>query len=356
MPQTRRLAWAQLRVGMMAIAAIAIFVVLVFLITGRRGLFTKTVRIRTYVDDSALLKVGSPVRLNGMEVGNVKFVQLSGQSGRRTVEVVMDVRREFLPQIPADSMAAINPEGVFGDKYVNITRGKSPSPVVEGGEIPSLDTKEFQEIVNQSYNVLASLQGITGRIDNMMAQVEQGKGTIGKLLYDESLYNRMDNVVAQAQNLVGEVANGKGTIGKLLSDDQLYYQANATLSRIDGLVTDAQTGKGTIGRLLQDPTLYNNANSALEKVHKTIDNVNAGQGTIGKLLKDDELYRRAGDTISKANETIDRMNSGQGTIGQLLVNRSLYDTMTAMTTETRQLVKDVRANPRKFLRIKLGIF
>src|SRR5262249_14700000 len=110
MPQTRRLAWAQLRVGMMAIAAVAIFVVLVFLITGRRGLFTKTARIRTYVDDSALLKVGSPVRLNGMEVGNVKTVELSGESGRRTVVVAMDVRREYLSRIPADSMAAINPE------------------------------------------------------------------------------------------------------------------------------------------------------------------------------------------------------------------------------------------------------
>src|SRR5262249_12991075 len=289
-------------------------------------------------------------------VGNVKTVELSGESGRRTVVVAMDVRREYLSRIPADSMAAINPEGVFGDKYVNITRGKSPTSVVEGGEIASLDTREVQEIVNESYNVLASLQGITGRIDKMMAQVEQGKGTVGKLLYDESLYNRMDNVVAQAQNLVGEVANGKGTIGKLLSDDQLYYQANTTLSRIDGLVNDAQSGKGTIGRLLQDPSLYNSANSALEKVHKTIANVNAGQGTVGKLLKDDELYRLGGDTISKANETIDRMNSGQGTIGQLLVNRSLYDTMTAMTAETRQFIKDVRANPKKFLRIKLGIF
>src|SRR5713226_7536781 len=166
MPQTKRLAWAQLRVGMMAIAAIAIFVVLVFLLTGSRGLFTKTARIRTYVDDSALLKVGSPVRLNGLEIGNVKSVQLSGQSGRRTVEVAMEVRREFLPQVPADSLAAISPEGVFGDKYVNITRGKSPTPVVEGGEIRSLDTSSFQEIVNESYGVLVSLQGITGRIDN----------------------------------------------------------------------------------------------------------------------------------------------------------------------------------------------
>ena len=91
MPQTRKVTWAQLRVGVMAIVAIAIMVVLVFLITGRRGFFTKTAEIRTFVDDSSLLKVGSPVRLNGIDIGNVRSVALSGQTGRRTIEIKIDI-------------------------------------------------------------------------------------------------------------------------------------------------------------------------------------------------------------------------------------------------------------------------
>lgn len=356
MPQTKKLAWSQLRVGMMAIAAIAILVVLVFLVTGRRGLFTKTGVIRTYVDDSSLLKVGSPVRLNGIDIGNVRSVGLSGQSGTRTIEVRMDIRREYLGRIPSDSMASINPEGVFGDKYINVTRGRSPAPVQEGGEIRSLDTKEFQEIVNQSYDVLASLRGITGRVDKLMAQVEAGHGTIGKLLYDDTLYKRMDATVAQAQDVVGLVASGKGTIGKLLADDQLYYQASNTMQRVDTMVADVQAGKGTFGMLLNDPALYQNATRLVDQANKVVDNVDAGQGTVGKLLKDDELYRKAGRSIDRLDETIDRANSGQGTIGQLLVNRALYDNMTAVSAETRQLIKEIRANPRKYLRIKLGLF
>lgn len=356
MPQTRRVTWAQLRVGVMAIASITILVVLVFLITGRGGLFTKTAQIRTYVDDSSALKVGQPVRLNGIEVGNVKSVGLSGQGGGRTIEIVMSIRREYVPSIPTDSKAAISPEGVFGDKYINITRGESPKSVPEGGEIPSLDTKEFQEIVNQSYNVLASLNAITNRINKITEQVEQGRGTIGKLLYDETLYDRMDKVVAQAHDVVAAVGDGKGTIGKLLADDQLYNQANATMRRVDTVIGDVQSGKGTLGMLIHDPALYQNANRILEQAHKTVDGVNAGQGTLGKLLNDEELYRRANATLVKINDTVDRANSGQGTIGQLLVNRALYDTITGTTTEMRQLVRDVRANPKKFLRIKLGLF
>ncbi|MBI3696365.1 MAG: MCE family protein, partial [Acidobacteria bacterium] len=256
MPQTKRLAWAQLRVGVMAIAAIAIFVVLVFLIRGGRGLFSKTVHLRTYVDDSASLKVGAAVKLNGIDVGNVRSVRLSGEGGIRTVEVVLDVYPEYLPRIPVDSRSSINPEGVFGDKYVNITRGTSPTPVQANGEIKSLDTKEFQEVVQQSYNVLASLNAITGRMNSIMGQVEQGKGTLGKLLYDETLYNKVDAVVGQAQDVIGLAASGKGTIGRLLSDEELYDQARTTMRRVDTMVADAQAGKGTLGMLLNDKALY----------------------------------------------------------------------------------------------------
>ena len=356
MPQTKRLAWAQLRVGVMAIAAIAIFVVLVFLITGRRGLFAKMVHIRTYVDDSASLKVGAAVKLNGIDVGNVRAVRLSGQGGNRTVEVILEVYPDVLQSIPVDSQSSINPEGVFGDKYVNITRGTAPAPVPEGGEIKSLDTKEFQEVVQQSYNVLASLNAITGRMNTIMSQVEQGKGTIGKLLYDETLYKKFDAVVGQAQDVVAVVASGKGTIGKLVTDEELYNQARATMRRVDTVVAGAQAGNGTIGMLLNDKALYQNANQVMEQARKMVENANAGQGNLGKLLKDEELYRKTNATLDKVNGTIDRANGGQGTIGQLLVNRTLYDTLNGMTGEMQQFVKDFRANPKKYLRIKLALF
>ncbi len=356
MPQTKKLAWAQLRVGVMAIVAIAIMIVLVFLVTGRGGLFVRTSQLRTYVDDSASLKVGAPVRLNGVEVGDVKGVGLSGQGGNRTIAIVMNVRKEVLSSVPLDSQASINPEGVFGDKFINITRGKSPTPVSDGGEVPSLDTKEFQEVVQQSYNVLASLNAITNRMGGIMEQVEKGRGTMGKLLYDETLYNRIDTVVSQAQSVADQVLAGKATVGKLLSDEALYNQANATLGRVDSVITDLQSGKGTAGMLLRDPALYQNANRVVEQVHKVVEDVNAGRGNAGKFLKDEELYRKVNATLEKVDTTIDRANSGQGTVGQLLVNRMLYDTLTGMTSEMRDLVRDVRANPKKFLRMKLAIF
>jgi phospholipid/cholesterol/gamma-HCH transport system substrate-binding protein len=357
MPQTSKVAWAQLRVGVMAVVAVAILVVLIFLLSGRGGLFRKTALLRTYVDDSSSLKVGAPVRLNGIEVGNVTAVQLSGLNDpRRTVEVVMQVQRDFFPRITADSEASVNPEGVFGDKYVNITRGSAPETVSPGGEIRSLDTREIQEVVNQSYNVLAALNAITKRIDSITSQVEQGRGTVGKLLYDETLYNRIDAVVVQAQEVTNAINDSKGTIGKLIHDERLYDQINTTMARVDNMVAGVEAGNGTLGMLLKDPSMYQNTNKVLTDAGKLVDNLNAGQGTLGKLLHDETLYRQTNTTLGKVDSVLDRVNSGQGTLGQLLVNRALYDSLTGLTLDVGQFIRDVRGNPRKYLRIQLGLF
>ena len=357
MPQTRTLAWAQLRVGALAVGAIAILVFLVFLMTGRGGLFRKNAAVRTYVDDSASLKDGAAVRLNGVDVGNVEAVGLSGQADPgRTIEIRLKIRRDMLPRIPSDSQCAINPEGVFGDKYINITRGTSPTPVAENGELPAFDTRDFPEIVNQSYNVLTSLRGITKRFDAITEQVEKGRGTIGKLLYDDTLYNRIDGVVLRAQTVVDQAASGKGTLGRLLTDDQLYDQAAMTMRRVDNLVAGVQAGRGTLGMMINDAALYQNASGVLTGARQLVDNANAGQGTLGKLLRDEAVYNQLRATLVKVDGTVDRLNSGQGTLGQLLVNRALYDNASGMTAEAKALIRDIRSNPAKFLRIKLALF
>jgi phospholipid/cholesterol/gamma-HCH transport system substrate-binding protein len=74
------------------------------------------------------------------------------------------------------------------------------------------------------------------------------------------------------------------------------------------------------------------------------------------LLKSEDLSNQLKATITKLDTILDKVNSGQGTIGQLLVNGQLYDNLNGATRELHLLMKDFRANPKKFLRIKLSIF
>ena len=119
------------------------------------------------------------------------------------------------------------------------------------------------------------------------------------------------------------------------------------------MVDDLQEGQGSAGKLLKDPALYDETQKTIAGIHKLVDDLNAGKGTAGKLLKSDELSKQLSDTIAKLDLMLDKVNSGQGTIGQLLVNQQLYDNLNGATREMHLLMKDFRANPKKFLRIKL---
>jgi phospholipid/cholesterol/gamma-HCH transport system substrate-binding protein len=125
---------------------------------------------------------------------------------------------------------------------------------------------------------------------------------------------------------------------------------------MDEILAALQRGEGTAGKLLQDPALYDDTRKTVAELRQLAADLNAGKGTAGKLLKDDELHRRIQSTIVKLESTLDKVNSGQGTLGQLLVNPSLYDSLDGASQEMRGLMKDFRTNPKKFLRIKLGLF
>jgi len=357
MPSAKRVRWAQLRVGVMAIAAMAILAVLIFLLTGEKNIFARSANIYTYMSDSAALSTGAAVRLNGIYIGKIDGVELSGSADpNRVVRVVMSVQRDMLAAIPVDSEAGISAENVLGTKYINIKKGVSSRTVPPGGEVKSLDVQEFEELVRQGYNTLASVNATLRRIDNIVSQVEAGKGTIGKFLSDEELYKRLLGTVAEAQKMMQEVNSGKGTLGRLLQDEALYDRVAGAVQRLDNLITEVQQGQGTAGRFLRDPSLYEEARATISEFRKMAADLNAGKGTAGKLLKDEAAYQQIRDLLAKLDAMVERVNSGQGTAGQLLVNPQLYESLHGATTELRSLIKDVRANPKKFLHMKLALF
>jgi len=357
MPSAKKVRWAQLRVGIMAIVAMILLAILVFLLTGERRFFARKAIVHTFLDDSAALTTGSPVRLNGILIGSVRRVELSGEGvPMRIIKVDMEVDESTLQSIPEDSIASITAENVLGTKYINIKRGQSPIHVKPGGELQALDTREFDEVVASGYATLTSLRGILKRIDAVIADVEVGKGSIGKLLVDEELYNRLTGTVSEAQKVTTALAEGKGTVGRLLYDESLYDEIRGAVNRLNDTLEQVQQGQGTAGKLIRDPELYNEAKQAVAELRRVVADLNAGKGTAGKLLKDEQLHNQIASALSKVETTLDKIHTGQGTLGQLMVNPQLYESVNGMTREMHDFMKDFRANPKKFLSIKLSLF
>lgn len=357
MADPKKVRWSQLKVGVLGLGAFLILAVLIFLLTSSRGFFQKTAFLHTYMDDASGMAEGTPVRLNGFTIGSLEKVELIARSEpKRSVEFIMKVQEKFLTQIPVDSVAGISAANLLGDKFINITKGRNPQTVKDGAEIKSLQAQDIPELMAQSANLLQTFQTIVNRLDSLLAGVEAGKGNIGKLLKDEELYNRLNGIATEGQNLLSDVRKGQGTISKLIYDDALYQEIRSPIKRVDALLADLQAGNGSAGKLLKDPALYDEAKGSLVEIRALLADLNAGKGTAGKLLKDDALHKRLEELIAKFNGTIDKLNSGQGTLGQLLVNPQLYDSLNGATREFQSLAKDMRANPKKFLTIRLALF
>jgi phospholipid/cholesterol/gamma-HCH transport system substrate-binding protein len=357
MPQQTKARWARLKVGVMSIVALSILGVLIFLLTGSEHPFASRSTIYTYMEDSAALTENSAVRLNGIQVGSVSKISLSrSKDPNKVIRMDLEIQDRYLRDIPVDSQAGIGAENVLGTKYINIKRGLSPEHIKPGGTLPARDTADFNDVIEQGNTLLVQLQSILKRVDAIVGQVELGKGSIGKLLVDEELYQRLVGTVAEVQQLATALNSDKGTIGKLVYHDDLYQDIRGSIARIDNVLEGLQQGQGTAGRLLKDPALYQDARGAILDLRRILADVDAGKGTVGKLLKSDDLHNQIAATLGKIDTMLDHINTGQGTLGQLMVNPALYDSLNGTSRELTGLLKDFRANPKKFLRIKLGLF
>ena len=357
MASQKKVSWAQLRVGILAAVAMVIAGALIFLLTSQSNFLSGEFELRTYMQDSAGMAENAQVRLNGIFVGHIAKVQLSGShEPQRTVEIRMKLQRKYLELIPDDSRAAISASNLLGDKYINITKGTHPKHVAPGGEIASVTNQDIPEILTQAAGLLAQFQTILGRVDGLLAVVDAGQGNLGKLLKDDSLYDRLNSVAGEVGQLVKDVKNSNGTISKVLYSDELYNDFRRLMQRTDDMMAQVQQGKGTAGKLMYDPAIADETRATIQEAKKMLDNLNAGKGTAGKLLTDDEISKQLSAILQKVGTTVDRLNAGQGTLGQLMVNPQLYDSATGVSRELNSLLADVHKNPKKFLTIRLTLF
>ncbi len=311
------------------------------------------------MEDSAGMVANDPVRVNGILVGYIGKIRLSGsRDPKKTVEIDMVIQQKFLDQIPEDSKSAVSAANLLGSKFVNITKGSHPKHVEPGGEIQSLPTQDIPQILAQSSNLLNELADYSsGAWTACWRLSKTASGNIGKLIKDDSLVQPFGcDCAAELEQLVKDVKNSDGTMNHLLYDRLTHDDLHKPIQRIDDMLAQVQAGKGTLGKTMYDPQVYDEARATITEAKKMLENLNAGKGTVGKVQTDDQIYHQLTLITPKVNTAIDKINSGQGTIGQLIVNPQLYDAMTGATRELNALIKDVRADPKKFLRIKLAIF
>jgi phospholipid/cholesterol/gamma-HCH transport system substrate-binding protein len=358
-PSEKQVKWSQLRVGLTVLFALITLAVLIFVMTGTTGLFTRKIVVRAYVDNAGGLRVGAPVRLEGVDIGNVTMIRVVADPKRALVpvEVVMKITTKYAETMRSECEVSLNTAGVLGEVFVDFDcRQAKGGPMKNGDELLTRDVPQLQDVVRASQGTLQNVDTLVKRLDSILSYIQSGQGSIGKVIYDPSLFNRANDMLNQLQQVVSQVNSSQGTIGKLLNSDELYNKANASIDNLNKIIDEVNSGQGTIGKFLKDPSLYDNANKTVAEANQLIGGINAGKGTLGRFAKDEDLARRLDNTITRLNNIADRLDKGEGTAGKFLKDPALYDNANDLLVEVRGLIAAIHKDPKTYLTIHLKLF
>jgi len=326
MAAIRSFRWKQLRVTLLVLVGLALLVFGVLQVGRVFDVFAKRYTLITHVGDVAGLREGAPVTLAGQRVGQVssiEFIPLERKPAGAHLEVRLAISEDVRQQIRRDSRVYIRPQGLLGDKYIDVSPGTATAVVLQPGDTlvaePAMD------------------------IEQLLAR-------------SASMLDSATLAVSDLRKVTGGLIAGEGTIGRLLKDEQLYTQMIVTTGTLQRTLAQLNDPNGSFGRLVHDPRLYNRLISAISRVDSIGALVLGGEGTVGKLLADDALYQslfstaaRADSAVANLSGVLNRMTTGTGTFQKLATDPQLYDSLLKAVVDLQTLLADVRANPKKFV-------
>lgn len=346
MPRTRSLAWSELKIGIVAVVAMALAIMLIVAVGGQGGFFSSNYKLNTKFKDVQGIKTGAIVRVAGVEVGKVTSIAFVGAE----VQVVMKVNAENQSRITDQSHASIGSLSLLGEPIIEISPSSAGRPLQDGDFIQSARTTG--QISDVAENATQTLEQATA----LIKQIREGQGTVGKLFTDDQMYRELNDLVASTQAVAVSINRGSGTLGKLIRDPVAYDRANAALANLQDMTRRISAGEGSIGRLLRDEQLAKSLTSATGNLDEVTGRLSRGQGTAGKLLTDQQLYDRFNSIAARIDTVATDLQEGQGSAGQLLHDKQLYENMNGAANELRGLIAEIRKDPKKYLNVKVSIF
>lgn len=358
MPSRKEIQWSQLRVGALVLAATAVLILLIFLMSGSSGgLFTPKLVLRAYFPNAAGLKNGAPVTLQNVTIGNIIRIRIVPERNPNAVEVTMRVGKKYEQALHVDSTASIVQAGVLGESFVDIDSTQASGPIPgANAELRTASASGMQEVLRSSAASIDQVNLLVRKMQTLTDALNSNKGTIGQLINDPTLAKKITTIATNLQTISGAVSSGKGSLGKLVNDPTLYNRANAAVDRLNRITTDLDNGKGTAGKLLKDETLYNNLNATVANTNQLVASINSGQGALGKMAKDPAFAQKLDDTVTRLDSILSSIDQGQGTLGQMVKNPSLYNHADATLEQSQQLIQSIRQDPKKYLVIRLKLF
>jgi phospholipid/cholesterol/gamma-HCH transport system substrate-binding protein len=333
----------------------------VFYVTGTTILGGRYTLV-SYLPEVDGLNAGGPVTLDGVEVGNVQSIAMAQPrpgtlpDPNRSVRVQLRISDRFKDYIRSDSTVSLVTQGFLGERTVTLRRGFTGRVLQNDDEVAGTEEKAVRAIMDRSADLLQNLNLLSTEVNNIVTDLRRGRGTLGKLLVDDSIYKHINDTAAIMDEMSASVQQGKGTLGKLVESDELYTKIDSAAGHADDMLAAIQQQKGTIGKLINDSSLHESATQFLNNGNAMVADVRAGKGTLGKLATDDSLFAMVREASQNVRDATAKLNSNQTTAGKMFSDPQLYDNLSGLSGDLRLLVGEFRKDPKKFLHVKFSLF
>ncbi len=343
MPSPQRIQWAKLRIAVVAVSAVAVMSVLVYLLSGGTWMKPKTY-LTTYIPDSTGVEPDADVQLNGVLIGKVESVLLThAKDPNRVVEVRLKIQEEFRRYIPDDSVTGIDSANMLGDKYIDITMGRSPQPVQPGAELHYRLPSSLMQNID-----LAQFDTQLRAIGQIIQDIQAGKGPLGQFVVGDALYQQFVDGVIKVEKELRAATGTQSQLGQALYSTSMHDNVWAALRELDDRLQQLQSSP-----LLRDTSQYDQIRDQVAQLRHTLSDLNAGKGAGGQFLTTDTAYVEWNRRVAAWIQSLDTLNSGEGGMGQMLVNAQTYESLNGALHELQTTMKEFREDPQKFLRIKI---
>ncbi|HYU36187.1 MAG TPA: MlaD family protein [Thermoanaerobaculia bacterium] len=344
----------EVKVGLVVLVAFVVLAIGVFLIGQKNNLFSRKNKYYILFSSANGVKQGSPVQLDGVDVGTVKKVVLPADPKLSQIQVWIDVDREYAERIrsgsplpagtggpKAPSQARIKTLGLLGDKYIDLTSGAPEYPVIpSGGQIPAAQPTDVDALLASGEDVMDNVVEISASLSRILARMERGEGLLGELTTDSESGRRLKSsligTAESMQRIADKIETGEGPLPRLLNDRRMADRLASSLDRLESLLAQAQSGPGLLPGLLNDPTSkqkFDETLATLNQMAKDLQGFTANLETSDALLPrlvNDEEYGR--EITGKVNQIVDRLNEislklsrGNGTAAKLINDPQIYD-------------------------------
>jgi len=340
---------SRFRVGLVVLLALLAVMSGIFMVGQRANLFRKKLPYETRFESASGLVAGNPVRLNGVVVGNVLEVILSGDPADRTVRVVYDVDRRAAPRIRKGTKASIKTIGLLGDQYIELEGGKADEPEIPiGGDIPAAPGAGLEKLLEGGGNLIVDLSAIATSLKNILGRTERGEGFLGAITSnsDESkrLGNNLNDTLHTLNAMLKKIQTGQGLAGKLLFDEKYGKETTEALggairsvnSVFGKLDEGLRSNHGLLAALLSDPEgkkkvylLLDDLSVAASSLAKVSVSLEKGEGLLPVLLRDPQFSKEFTRGLTNFIQHLDsigkKLDEGYGTAGKLINDPTLYD-------------------------------